>query len=475
MRAFWAIVKLTLRHAIRSHIFQLLAGLLVFCVLFIPTTVGGGTASEFIRVSLLYSFWAVSIVLALSSIWLGCFAMTHDVDSYQLHMVVCKPVSRTTVWLAKWTGVNLINIILLVFSTLAIYCIIQYRFSTEDFTEEERNKIRNEVMTGRRVFMPKKPDYNALTRQNMRNKIERLKAQGAQIDTSAAGQQKIYEESRMEVVSQDSEVKPGIRKTWVFENLPAKLEKPIFLRYRTYVSKVSSEDQRMTRLFWFLGIPQLSAQANDNVFNSQKKAAYDIMLYPLAQNPEQVMSGQFHEKMLRPEWKMVTPDNTVVVAMVNCDDAKATQFFQPKDGPKLLIEVCGFFGNYSKAVLIIILELLILSGFACAFGGCMSMPTAIFVEVAYLLFGSFSVYMTNQSYLNGAADQIGLFVAKLLLIVVIPLQAFEHTNALAGGELIEWSLIWNLFWYYFLCRAVPLLLLGIYFYRRRELGLVIRK
>ena len=103
------------------------------------------------------------------------------------------------------------------------------------------------------------------------------------------------------------------------------------------------------------------------------------------------------------------------------------------------------------------------------------MPTAIFVEVAYLLFGSFSVYMTNQSYLNGAADQIGLFVAKLLLIVVIPLQAFEHTNALAGGELIEWSLIWNLFWYYFLCRAVPLLLLGIYFYRRRELGLVIRK
>ena len=83
MRAFWAIVKLTYRHAIRSHIFQLLAGLLVFCVLFIPTTVGGGTASEFIRVSLLYSFWAVSIVLALSSIWLGCFAMTHDVDSYQ--------------------------------------------------------------------------------------------------------------------------------------------------------------------------------------------------------------------------------------------------------------------------------------------------------------------------------------------------------------------------------------------------------
>ena len=58
---------------------------------------------------------------------------------------------------------------------------------------------------------------------------------------------------------------------------------------------------------------------------------------------------------------------------------------------------------------------------------------------------------------------------------MIPLQAFESTSLVANGELIEWSSIWQVVWFYFLCRALPLFALGIYFYRRRELGLVIRK
>ena len=105
----------------------------------------------------------------------------------------------------------------------------------------------------------------------------------------------------------------------------------------------------------------------------------------------------------------------------------------------------------------------------------MSMPVAVFVEAGYLLFGSFAVYMTGLTYLAGAADRFGVFVAKLLLVVVIPLQAFEVTGAVASGELIEWSFVWTLTWYYLLCRALPLYLLCIWIYRKRELGLIIRK
>lgn len=56
MKSYWAIVKLTFRNALRSHIFQLLLLLLLLAVIVIPTTVSGdGTAGGFIRVSLLYS------------------------------------------------------------------------------------------------------------------------------------------------------------------------------------------------------------------------------------------------------------------------------------------------------------------------------------------------------------------------------------------------------------------------------------
>ena len=84
--------------------------------------------------------------------------------------------------------------------------------------------------------------------------------------------------------------------------------------------------------------------------------------------------------------------------------------------------------------------------------------------------------MTDRDYyINGATDRVGQFVARWLLKVVIPLQAFDVTDLIAGGELVEWGNIWFLTWFYLLCRALPLVLIGIYFYWRRELGLAIRK
>ncbi|MBR7104699.1 MAG: hypothetical protein IKC65_07130 [Lentisphaeria bacterium] len=476
MRPFISIVKLTFRHALRSHIFQLLLGVLLFAVLFIPGTVGAGTASDFIKVSLLYSLWAVSIILALSSIWLGCFVMTTDIDSYQLHMIVAKPVSRVVIWLGKWTGVNLINLILLLGSGLLIYSIILYRFNNGDFPADEREKIRNEVMVGRRVYPAMRPDYGLLSREALKRRILRLQAQGANVDLSPASQEKMLKDVLREVVSGDSELKAGQRKVWAFPDLPAGLNEPIYLRYRPYVGKVASEDQRMTRLMIYAGVPRQKEQKqNSSVFSGDPRANYDIFMIALAEKPEQVMSGEFHEKMLRPEWKVVTPDNRVVISIENVDPGRGTLFFQPADGPKLLIKAAGFFENYMRAILVIALELLILSGFACSFGGCMSMPVAVFVEIGYLLFGSFSVYMTGLTYRSGAADRFGVFIAKLLLVVVIPLQAFDVTGSVANGELLEWSFIWRLVWYYLLCRALPLFLLCIWIYRKRELGLIIRK
>ena len=49
MKAFLAIAGLTIRHAVRSHIFQLLLGLLLLCVVLIPGTAGDSTAAGFIQ------------------------------------------------------------------------------------------------------------------------------------------------------------------------------------------------------------------------------------------------------------------------------------------------------------------------------------------------------------------------------------------------------------------------------------------
>ena len=477
MKSYWAIVKLTFRNALRSHIFQLLLLLLLLAVIVIPTTVSGdGTAGGFIRVSLLYSLSTVSFILALSSVWLGCHAMTQDIDNYQLHMVVTKPVSRIKIWLAKWTGVYLVHLILLLAATMAIYFIILYKYNQQDFPQSEREKIRNEVMVGRRVFWPEKTDYEAASRELVKERINRLRARGQEVDSSPSTQEAMLKEARRDVVTSDSELEFDRPKEYQFKGLPADLDKPLFLRYRPYVGKVASEGQRMTRSMWIAGIPRVAEKKPAaNVFEQEQKERYEYYPQPLSEFPEQVMSGEFHEKVLPASWKVIAPDQTVRFIYVNADDMQEKQYFQPIDGPKLLVEVSGFFENYMRSVAIVALELLILCGLGCAFGGILTLPTAIFVAVSYLMFGSFAVYMTNLSYVAGTADHIGQFIAKVLLLVVSPVQAFEVSGLVANGEIVELAYFWMLFKSYFIYRALPLFLLGMILYRRRELGLVIRK
>ena len=103
------------------------------------------------------------------------------------------------------------------------------------------------------------------------------------------------------------------------------------------------------------------------------------------------------------------------------------------------------------------------------------MPVAIFMVLSYLLFGAFSVYMVNLEYLSGFADRFGQLVGKLLLWVVIPLQRFDVSSIVSDGVLVEWSFIGSLFFHMIVLKALPLVLLGIYFYNKRELGLIVRK
>ena len=117
MIALFAIVKLTYHSVIRSHIFQILLAVLVFTIIVLPITiVGDGTALAQIQISLQYCLGAVSFLLSLSTIWLSCFAMSNDVENYQIHMIITKPVSKVTIWFGKFLGILIIHTALLLFS-----------------------------------------------------------------------------------------------------------------------------------------------------------------------------------------------------------------------------------------------------------------------------------------------------------------------------------------------------------------------
>ena len=487
MKAFRAIVALTFRNAVRSHIFQLLLILLLLCVTLIPFSVSTGKIDDLIRVSLLYSLWSVSIVLTLSSLWLGCYIMSHDIDNYQIHMVVSKPVPRSVIWLGKWAGINLINIVLLLFAGLVVYAVVMLRYNEAGETgrfadrevarqnaEAERARIRSQILVGRRVFMPELPDPEKVAEAAVNQRIQELAQEGKQFTDSEIA--RLRDEVRRDISTRPIEVVParlneaGIpltaatAHTWIFKDLPADLNKgQLILRFRPYLNKVASEDQRDSRMWWGVQNPAAVQSAGES-------GSY-MAVTPY---PEAYFTGEFHEHFL-PDG-VISPEGIVKIQVVNADTQGGKHYYQIADGPQLLIPVCGFEANYLRAMLVMLVQLLLLSGLACAFGGCLTMPTAIFMVVSYLLFGSLSMILTDASFfISTAWDKLGNILAKTLLLVVIPLQNFDVTDMLSGGELIEFSFIWKLFFEYFILRGVPMFLFGIWLYRRREMGSAVRK
>ena len=168
MRAFWAIVVLTMRNALRSRIFQVLLLMLALGVWLIPaTTQSEGSAMGYIQVSLRYSLSVVTFILSLSALWLSCYIMTTDVDGYQIHMVVTKPVSRLKIWFAKWFSIVLMHTVLLFISLAVVFSIIMYQFKYGEFSDQDRLRVENEVLVGRRSFKPQMEDLDAVLRQKL--------------------------------------------------------------------------------------------------------------------------------------------------------------------------------------------------------------------------------------------------------------------------------------------------------------------
>ena len=468
MKAFWAIIKITFKSAIRSHIFQLLLLVLALCVVFIPMTISGdGTAHGFIQISLKYSMSAVAFVLSLSSIWLGCQILSRDVENYELHMVVSKPTSRVTVWLAKWIGVCIIHLILLFIAAGVVYSSVIWQYNKRAFNEIEKSRIDNEVMVGRRVFMPELPDINKLAEKLLKKEKTRAEELGLEFDAKKA-----FKACKIKVSASFAEILPGKPRQWTYKNLPADEKRPLYLSYRFYVNKVDSSKQRLAHGIWGYGKPKFIEQESD-IEGKPPKLVFDGFNYFREQVPKQFMSGTFNELSLEPG--LISPEGEVQIIFMNTDIKGAPFFTQTADGPKLLVKVSSFRENYFRAVAVLSLQLIILAGLGCAAAAILSMPTAVFVVMSYLFVGSISTYMVDTTYFSGAGDFIAYWVGKILLLGVIPMQKFEVTNYVANGELIELSLMGKLLLQYFVLRAIPFFALGIWLYRRRELGLVIRK
>ncbi|MBO7147085.1 MAG: ABC transporter permease [Lentisphaeria bacterium] len=480
MTPFLAIVKLTCRSAVRSNVFRFLLFLLIICVILVPNTLkGDGTAQGYLQVMLEYSTAFVALILSTSILWMACSEFCTDIENGQLHMIFVKPISRITVWLGKFTGVFLIHFVLLVISFVFIYGFLMFQYSRQKFTPAEREKMQNEVFAGRRAFTPYLGDLEKQVQDELARRIETAKKLGETLpDLDGAGRRKFLHTIRMEILARMGEVPPGKMKTWFYTGLPKEYNGPVYIGYKIYSGNIGSKNQKIGSGFWFLRYVQRIY--DDNVKDKDGKPVLkETREVPLQRPPEQILTSSYTEFAVPGD--ALIYDGTASIGFANLQEAASeVMHFQVTESPRLLIRETSFVNNYFRAMLAIAMGIFALGMIASSFAAFLSMPTAVFITLSYLLVGLFSSYLITTIEATGGEatevmDKIGMALSSLMMSFLIPIQSFFVSGFLSTGTLIEYSYLANLLVFNIILKGLPLCIFGIWLYWRRETALAMKE
>ena len=72
-------------------------------------------------------------------------------------------------------------------------------------------------------------------------------------------------------------------------------------------------------------------------------------------------------------------------------------------------------------------------------------------------------------------DYLGTLLAQIMMSLLIPVQSFFVSGHLATGTLIEYSYLAQMLVFNIILRGLPLCLLGIWLYWRRETALAMKQ
>ncbi len=476
MTAFLAIVKLTIRSAVRSHIFRLLLILLLLSIFLLPfTLLGDGTPKGEVQIFLQYCLGFVGFILCLSSVWLACSEVSSDVETAQIHMIVVKPVRRVVVLIGKYTGVVLIHLTLLLIAAVAVYAFLSFRLASAEMSDVDRMMLNEQVLTARALYKPVRPDFNALAQAELDHRIAQAKEHGQDTFRVQDDQmrQQAFLEIRKELIATYGLVARDESVYWTFEGLPKDLtdDDVLFLRYTIYVNRYYTQDQNSVRGHWVFGVNYTRPDDNGG-----ETVVTDLMALP----EDDFLTAAQNEMVVPIRNSYFVYDGTAQVGFLNKDTKTSELNFEEGKGPFLLIREAGFFSNYCRAILVLAIGILSVTLLASAVAACMSLPIAIFFSAAYMLTGGLANYMVTSipDSIDFQAEYTGSFGYKfgeLMLNLIVPLQDFFVTGYLANGELIDFPFIGMLFAKDFVLRMLPVFLFGAWIYTRRELALVSKR
>ena len=429
MRPVWAIAKQTFWEGMRMRIVLVSVIVLVLIILRLPYIMRGDeTLAGRLQTFLAYSFGALGLFAGLATVFFSCSTLANEIKNCQLHMVVTKPVSRFQILLGKWLGVNLLNVILVLTCSIAIYAFARQIAGRQEQFARDRMQVRDVIWTARAAASPIDPDFSRQIDAFLAEQIANGRFNADSIDAKRAGAEK-----KKELFARERLLKPGEFRLYFFENLPEPESPDTVIQVRARARGNPLPGDELLPVSWFLVDSQTGQAKHPD---------------PVETNGR---SGDLIQFLFRGKGG-ISDDGKLGVMVINAQPGKPIPthnlILEGDDWLEIMYKVGGFEANFVRNVVMILSKLAFLSAVGLMFGVFVSFPVACMCAfTTYLVvigwnwwFESIGANMeiyTPDADPYGALGPVIRFFLKPFMWLMPNFNEYNGTTKLIAGELIS--------------------------------------
>ena len=458
MKAIFAIALQTARSSLRSKVFFVILLLTFVATALLPSSViGDATYSGEFRIKINYSIGIITFLTGLAALWVGTINISREIEGYQIHMVITKPVSGLRLWMGKFLGVAVLCITVLLISSAYIYYVITSEIESirselvdksakilieaqKTLTDEQKMSLAQNFMslssltqiysTKEEVEKFKKMEYvESPEKLTLQSRLKPLVKRFEEFDelnneiltgrTFYSWTPPDYQELAKQKLIQNKRVHAGVP-----EEIQAQM---LAEETRAQESRFGSlptmkQGQPVPKIFMFENLPPVKKNqsmfvryrvfAGDSLDQKPRNTAVGIAYVdedgkPLTNISEfYLKTTSFYTERLNPS--LLDGKTKFGIALFNLDhkgrragkkDLKEL-VIQAQDGPHILVGETTFVNNYWRCISLIGLFIAFLVIVGTTAGVCFSTPVAIMLSVSYIILGVgvSSVLSTDSQY-----------------------------------------------------------------------------
>ncbi len=455
-----SIAILTVKGAIKQKLVIFLAMALVLSVILLPTFIKHDeTATGYASIILGYTLTLVTIILGVVTIWLGCSAISKELEECQMQVLVVKPVSRAQVWLGKLMGILAINFVLLGLSAIIISCVLVLK--SGELNQSEKEMLNEKILVARSAVSEETPDLTPFIEERFKTIVEEQ-------DLPSENWDAVKTQIKADVEKEYQLVRPGAARIWQldFSLKKSKLvDKPLFLRVKmqTPAFLLDDEDPNLYPTVWHIG-KGMAENASFRELNVPVGVWYEFALLPGS----------------------IDDDGNLYIMMQNMSNSEL--LFPMVDSLEVLYREGGFIANYLRGIFILYCWLALVAMLALTASSFLSFSVAAFLcMTALIIFFSrdaiASTLDTNtilgidyNDSKNGPTryypviDAIGLPFLEAIKFALDLIADFSPVDSLSNGRTVGWDQILRAFLQIIVLFGGTLSSIGIFIFQKREIA-----